>query len=56
VLLIAGGAAIAHGTPAEVLTADNLRRVYETEVYVGRNPSTGALIVLPAALPIQKTP
>ena len=23
----------------------------ETEVYVGRNPSTGALIVLPAALP-----
>ena len=51
VLLIADGAAIACGTPAEVLTADNLRRVYETDVYVGRNPSTGALIVLPAALP-----
>jgi hypothetical protein len=30
---------------------ENLRRVYQTDVYVGRNPSTGALIVLPAALP-----
>jgi iron complex transport system ATP-binding protein len=51
VLLLAEGAAVAYGTPAEVLTAENLRRVYETDVYVGRNPSTGALIVLPAALP-----
>ncbi len=51
VLLLADGAAVAYGTPAEVLTVENLRRVYETDVYVGRNPSTGALIVLPAALP-----
>ena len=51
VLLLANGAAVAYGTPAEVLTAENLQRVYETEVYVGHNPSTGALIVLPAALP-----
>jgi iron complex transport system ATP-binding protein len=51
VMLLADGAAAAYGTPAEVLTADNLRRVYDTEVYVGHNPSTGALIVLPAALP-----
>lgn len=51
VLLLADGAAVAYGTPAEVLTAENLRRVYETDVYVGRNPSTGALIILPAALP-----
>jgi len=49
VLLLAGGVAVAYGTPDQVLTQDNLRRVYETEVYVGRNPSTGALIVLPAA-------
>jgi iron complex transport system ATP-binding protein len=54
VLLLAEGRALACGTPAEVLTADNLRRVYETDVYVGRNPSTGALIVLPAALPIAR--
>lgn len=51
VLLLADGIAVACGTPAEVLTAENLRRVYETDVYVGRNPSTGALIVLPAAIP-----
>ena len=51
VLLLADGAAVACGRPAEVLTTDNLRRVYETDVYVGRNPSTGALIILPTALP-----
>jgi iron complex transport system ATP-binding protein len=51
VLLLAEGAAVACGTPTEVLTEENLRRVYETDVYVGRNPSTGALIVLPAAIP-----
>jgi len=51
VLLLDRGAAVSCGPPAEVLTADNLRRVYETDVYVGRNPSTGALIVLPTALP-----
>src|SRR5580658_4388070 len=51
VLLMAEGVAVACGTPTEVLTEENLRRVYETDVYVGRNPSTGALIVLPAAIP-----
>jgi iron complex transport system ATP-binding protein len=51
VLLLAEGAAVACGKPAEVLTAENLRRVYETEVYIGRNPATGALIVLPTAMP-----
>ncbi|MDO8433418.1 MAG: heme ABC transporter ATP-binding protein [Candidatus Binatus sp.] len=50
VLLLKDGATVAYGTPAEVLTADHLRRVYETEVYVGRNPSTGALMILPAAM------
>ncbi|HUA33769.1 MAG TPA: heme ABC transporter ATP-binding protein [Candidatus Binataceae bacterium] len=48
VMLMKDGAAVGCGPPAEILTADNLRRVYETEVYVGRNPSTGALMILPA--------
>jgi len=47
VLLLKDGAAVVCGTPEEVLTAENLRRVYETPVYVGRNPATGAIIVLP---------
>ena len=49
VLLMKEGAAIACGTPEAVLTEQNLRMVYDTEVYVGRNPSSGALMVLPAA-------
>ena len=48
ILLLKDGVAVGWGAPEEVLTADNLRRVYETEVYVGRNPATGALTVLPA--------
>ncbi len=48
VLLLSNGASVAYGTPAEVLTAENLQRVYETGVYVGRNPSTGGLMILPA--------
>lgn len=48
VMLLKDGVAVGCGAPAEVLTADSLRRVYETEVYVGRNPSTGALMILPA--------
>ncbi len=49
VLLLSDGGSVASGTPAEVLTAENLERVYETDVYVGRNPSTGGLMILPAA-------
>ena len=49
VLLLSDGASVAYGTPEEVLTAENLERVYETNVYVGRNPSTGGLMILPAA-------
>jgi len=49
VLLLKDGAAVASGAPEQVLTAANLRAVYDTEVYVGRNPATGALMVLPAA-------
>ena len=50
VLLLKDGAAVASGAPEQVLTAANLRAVYDTEVYVGRNPATGALMVLPAAV------
>jgi iron complex transport system ATP-binding protein len=47
VLLLKDGATAGYGSPAEVFTADNLRAVYETEVYVARNPASGAIIVLP---------
>jgi ABC-type hemin transport system ATPase subunit len=43
------GVVIACGVPESVLTEQNLREVYDTEVYVGRNPASGALMVLPAA-------
>ncbi len=49
VLLMKDGAAVACGTPEAVLTEENLRHVYDTPVYVGRNPSTGALAILPGA-------
>ncbi|MFZ0887795.1 MAG: heme ABC transporter ATP-binding protein [Candidatus Binataceae bacterium] len=48
VLLLKDGAAVACGPPEQVFTAESLRAVYETEIYVGRNPATGALMVLPA--------
>jgi iron complex transport system ATP-binding protein len=49
VLLLKDGAAVACGAPEQVLTADNLERVYETPVYVDRNPATGAIMVLHGA-------
>jgi iron complex transport system ATP-binding protein len=51
VLLMKDGATAGYGTPEEVFTADNLRVVYETEVYVGRNPANGSITVLPGPLP-----
>jgi len=49
VLLLKDGISMGLGTPQEVLTEDKLREVYETDVYVGRNPVTGALAVLPGS-------
>ncbi len=49
ILLLKNGQAVSCGTPDQVLTQSNLREVYETQVYVGRNPMTGAVAVLPAA-------
>jgi iron complex transport system ATP-binding protein len=48
VMLLKEGTVVGCGPPLEVLTEENLRHVYETEVYVGRNPETGALAILPA--------
>ena len=53
VLLLKDGKAVGCGVPEEVLTRDNLRTVYETEVYVGRNPATGTVAILPAAADIE---
>jgi iron complex transport system ATP-binding protein len=47
VLLLKDGKAVGCGRAEEVLTRDNLGLVYETEVYVGRNPGTGAIAILP---------
>jgi iron complex transport system ATP-binding protein len=49
ILLLKDGAVVGCGPPQEVLTRENLRLVYETEIYVGRNPATGAVAILPAA-------
>ena len=49
VLLLKDGAGVAYGGPAEVLTAANLSAVYETEVYVGNHPVSGALMIWPEA-------
>jgi len=48
VLLLSNGRTIAHANPDEVLTAENLSRVYETEVRVARNPETGKPMIVPA--------
>jgi iron complex transport system ATP-binding protein len=47
VLLMKNGATAGYGRPEEALTAERLSAVYDTEVYVGRNPATGALAILP---------
>jgi iron complex transport system ATP-binding protein len=51
VLLLKAGEVVGYGTPSEVLTESNLRSVYETEIYVGKNPVTGQLTILPAHTP-----
>jgi len=48
VMLLKEGEVIGCGPPAEVLTEANLKHVYETGIYVGTNPVTGRLAILPA--------
>jgi len=45
-VLLGGGGVQAIGVPEEVLTADNVRRVYKAEVWVRRHPTTGRPYVI----------
>jgi iron complex transport system ATP-binding protein len=47
VMLLKAGEVVGHGAPAEVLTENNLRSVYETEIRVGKDPITSQLMILP---------
>jgi iron complex transport system ATP-binding protein len=49
VALLKDGRVVGCGRAEEILTRENLRMVYETDVYVGRNPGTGAVAILPTA-------
>ncbi len=56
-VLLSGGHIAAQGTPAEVLTADILQRVYGARVWVRSHPVTGRPLVLslpeiPVSLPV----
>jgi iron complex transport system ATP-binding protein len=47
VVVLSRGRVVAEGRPAEVLTADRVREVWEVEVWRGENAATGAAVVLP---------
>jgi iron complex transport system ATP-binding protein len=49
-VLLAGGRVVASGAPAEVVTAEHVRRVYGQRVAVLRHPETGLPLVVPAAV------
>ena len=46
-VLMEKGRVAAKGAPSEVLSAENVKRVFDTEVAIGENPSTGAAFVFP---------
>lgn len=48
-VLMRGGRVVADGTPAEVLRPEPIRKVYEVEVEVAADPSTGRPLVIPLA-------
>jgi iron complex transport system ATP-binding protein len=41
ILLLKNGETIAKGKPEEILTAENLRKVFAVEVFLDRNPASG---------------
>jgi iron complex transport system ATP-binding protein len=47
VIALGGGTVAADGPPQDVLQADLLRRLYGVEVWVGTEPSSGAVVPLP---------
>ena len=51
IVLLHRGTIFAAGSPAEVLTEENIRRVYETTVLVERNPLSGSPRVVPIGRP-----
>lgn len=46
-VLVSGGAIVMQGTPEEVLTVENIERVYQTPVHIIKNPVTGKPHVIP---------
>ena len=46
-VMLNGGAVVARGTPADVLTAERLREVYGTELHVLAHPATGRPVLAP---------
>ncbi|MBM4081278.1 MAG: heme ABC transporter ATP-binding protein [Planctomycetes bacterium] len=49
-VLLKQGKVFAGGPPAQVVTAENIRQVYEAEVTVEKNPRTGAPWIMPLGL------
>jgi len=47
VLLIGGGKIVAAGRPEDVITADNISKIYGVQVSVRRHPVTGSLYAMP---------
>jgi iron complex transport system ATP-binding protein len=47
-VVLSRGRVVAEGAPADVLTAERVRDVWETPVWRGENADTGAPVVLPA--------
>ena len=54
IYLLREGEVAAEGPTAEVFTYQNLKRVYETEVYVDTNSLTGRLLVVPLSGRVQR--
>ena len=48
-IMLKGGRIFTEGSPASVLTADNIREVYEAEVLVRDNPASGRPCVFPVS-------
>ncbi len=47
-VVLSGGRVVAEGRPADVLTEERVREVWEVPVWRGENAATGAVVVLPA--------
>jgi iron complex transport system ATP-binding protein len=48
VAVLSAGRIVAEGAPAEVLTAERVREVWQVEVWRGENAASGAAVVLPS--------